>query len=64
MRTWNVVVSYKIKGYALVDVTGRELLSGKCKPTECFGPLSLQKGVLLQKTSNRKGFCRKETIGK
>ena len=29
-KSVNVVCSYKIKGYALVDATGRELLSGKC----------------------------------
>ena len=59
----NVVCSYKIKGYALVDATGRELLSGKCNANSMALDLpSLQKGVDFIRLQTAKGSVEKKLL--
>ncbi|MDD7590573.1 MAG: T9SS type A sorting domain-containing protein, partial [Candidatus Onthomorpha sp.] len=59
----NVVCSYKIKGYTLVDATGRELLSGKCNANSMALDLSsLQKGVYFIRLQTAKGSVEKKLL--
>ena len=59
----NVVCSYKIKGYALVDATGREVLSGKCNANSMALDLSsLQKGVYFIKIHTAKDSVEKKLL--
>ena len=59
----NVVCSYKIKDYALVDATGREVLSGKCNANSMALDLSsLQKGVYFIRLQTAKGSVEKKLL--
>ena len=59
----NVVCSYKIKGYTLVDATGREVLSGKCNANSMALDLSsLQKGVYFIRLQTAKGSVEKKLL--
>ena len=59
----NVVCSYKIKGYALVDATGREVLSGKCNANSmALDVSSLQKGVYFIRLQTAKGSVEKKLL--
>ena len=59
----NVVCSYKIKGYTLVDATGREVLSGKCNANSMALNLSsLQKGVYFIRLQSAKGSVEKKLL--
>ena len=59
----NVVCSYKIKGYTLVDATGRELLSGKCNANSmALDVSSLQKGVYFIRIQTAKGEVKKKLL--
>ncbi len=64
-KSVNVVCSYKIKDYALVDATGREVLSGKCNANSMALDLSsLQKGVYFIRLQTAKGSVEKKLIGR
>ena len=59
----NVVCSYKIKGYTLVDATGREVLSGKCNANSmALDHSSLQKGVYFIKIHTAKDSVEKKLL--
>ena len=62
-KSVNVVCSYKIKGYTLVDATGREVLSGKCNANSMALDLSsLQKGVYFIRLQTAKGSVEKKLL--
>ena len=62
-KSVNVVCSYKIKGYALVDATGREVLSGKCNANSmALDHSSLQKGVYFIKIHTAKDSVEKKLL--
>ena len=59
----NVVCSYKIKGYTLVDATSRELLSGKCNANSmALDVSSLEKGVYFIRLQTAKGSVEKKLL--
>ena len=59
----NVVCSYKIKDYVLVDATGREVLSGKCNANSiALDVSSLQKGVYFIRIQTAKGEVKKKLL--
>ena len=59
----NVVCLYEIKGYALVDAMGREVLSGKCNANSMALDLSsLQKGVYFIRLQTAKGSVEKKLL--
>ena len=62
-KSVNVVCSYKIKGYTLVDATGREVLSGKCNANSmALDVSSLQKGVYFIRLQTAKGSVEKKLL--
>lgn len=59
----NVVCSYKIKDYALIDATGRKLLSGKCNANSmALDVSSLPKGVYFLRIKTAKGSVKKKLV--
>ena len=62
-KSVNVVCSYKIKDYTLVDATGRELVSGKCNANSmALDVSSLQKGVYFIRLQTAKGSVEKKLL--
>ena len=62
-KSVNVVCSYKIKDYAFVDATGREVLSGKCNANSmALDVSSLQKGVYFIRLQTAKGSVEKKLL--